>query len=86
MTNWIMFKPRGENVTYLFHTTFPMLVYTGPEVVKEDWYWTGNPPESIPVKELQVLEEARDNVRKRTFEIKRNGLTEQFDITNRGSF
>lgn len=84
--NWMIFKPEGLDVLYLWNGQFAVLMHTatheGPE---SEHYWAGKVPEPLSREEIDLLQSVADAKRKQLFTVPRKGKR-RFQVIDRGTY
>lgn len=84
-TAWMVFKPEGVDVLYLWNGEFPSIIHKAPhEGDIKLWYWAGENPQ----KDLSYLDKSNlDSVlnsRQKIFKIP--GNQRRYQVVSRGTY
>lgn len=83
--DWMIFKPEGTDVLYIWDGQFPILlhvpVHEGNYI---DWYWAGKVPEALSDSEVKLLHDVAKTKRKQVFQVPRT--KRRYQVVTRGTY
>lgn len=84
--NWMIFRPEGKDILYLWAGEWASPFYVAPhEGVTENWYWNGNQPtDPLSQSEINFLDEIAKTKRKQIFVLPRTKA--RYQVVSRGVY
>ena len=84
--HWMLFKPEGHDVLYLWNGDFSILVHVGKaDQPHASWYWADIPPATLDKSEIDLMNTYATTKRKQVFSIPRMGRR-RYQVLARGVY